>query len=179
VFAQDTLQNNKSFAFIHIFNGSSFGYFGIKYKLLNRLTLQGTFYVHKYDENNTDPFSDSKLKYDEYKPGIEVQYHFRKTENISCYGLLNLEIGFADSKLDVQGINENAYQGKISNRKYYLTFGVGVELWLLHNLTIGGQQGLTFAQHTSTLTESQRGESTTFKKLVYADQSKIILSFYL
>jgi hypothetical protein len=179
--AQDTLYHTNTKAFVFAFDGTHLGYFAIKYWLTNRLATQGTFYFNVYKEQDETNYPSRELKYNEYRPGLGLQYFITSVEGFSLLGLFDVAVAFGDDHtVFTDSLGKSIIIDNTTFTRYYFTIGIGLEYWLSKRITLSGVQSLTYSKSRFTVADIREPHfgNTIIDDQIQADNSKLILSFY-
>jgi hypothetical protein len=180
VIAQDTLYQSQKKALIYAFDGSHLGYFGGKYWLTNRLAAQITFFfdIYSYNEHHADFAVENKDE--EYRPGIGIQYIITSIEDVAVLGTADFAVGFGKFRSSGSYIDGSTYSNKDTFTNYYVTVGIGIELWLTKKITLTGTQTVTIqnvSKKYSSVYDWMIAHTDTGTNY-YADNAKLTLSLY-
>ena len=179
--AQDSLCRTDKVGLIFSFDGSHFGYFGVKYWFTNKLAAQGTFNFQHYHNDNQEDNPTQDETDNSYTPGIGLQYIFLTTENIDLIGLCNGSISFINNRITNNFLSSSPSTITLSTYSvttYNLTFGIGAEYWLSKRWSLTGIQSFTISQSSTNISDPRASGKKTINQTIKADNAKLVVTFY-
>ncbi|MBI4811489.1 MAG: hypothetical protein HY800_08660 [Ignavibacteriales bacterium] len=156
-YSQDTLHLEHQKGLVLSFNGSTISNAGFKYRLTNKTAITSfiEFNSSKTKTNSSnDWLNDLNATTYYYGLGIFAQFSLYQTEPIQFYTTI-----------------------KTWSNQYYASAGVGVECWILKNISLAGQHLFT-GSYTSSKTEELYKSKTHSYTNLNSRESTLILCFY-